>query len=172
MAALGGYLDAAARAARAENGAALAQLLSVNSAEATLAVAEAMRSNRHLNLGSLCQQKVPEPFDHVFASHCQCLGALGEGRYEAGLDASPLLSPAQADTASAAAEAAVMSLKSAQHLEDAQVELSHSRATGPSEVEQALRRGGLYGDGRHSARVREGHQAGPYTAAQPQSFCP
>jgi hypothetical protein len=78
MAALGQYLDAAARAVQSRNGAALAALLSNDSSDALRAVGEGLRSNRQLNLGALCQQKVPSPFDEIMAHHCQCLGALGE----------------------------------------------------------------------------------------------
>ena len=82
MAGLGQYLDAASRAVQSQNGAALAELISNDSADALRIVGEALRSNRNLNLGTLCQQKVPAPFDEIFANHCQCLGALGEARYE------------------------------------------------------------------------------------------
>mmetsp|Transcript_21085 Transcript_21085/g.52427 ORF Transcript_21085/g.52427 Transcript_21085/m.52427 type:complete len:402 (-) Transcript_21085:144-1349(-) len=82
MAALGQYLDAASRAVQTQNGPALAQLITTRSQQALAAVAQALQSNRNLNLGSLCSAKVPAPFDEIFATHCQCLGAIGERRWE------------------------------------------------------------------------------------------
>ena len=35
-----------------------------------------------MNLGALCQQRLPQPHDEVFAFHCQCLGAIAENRAE------------------------------------------------------------------------------------------
>mmetsp|Transcript_6572 Transcript_6572/g.24787 ORF Transcript_6572/g.24787 Transcript_6572/m.24787 type:complete len:402 (-) Transcript_6572:1265-2470(-) len=82
MAALGNYLDAASAAVRARDGAALARLLDVTNSDASRAVTSCLAENREVNLGSLCQQKLPQPYDEVFAHHCQCLGAIGEGRFE------------------------------------------------------------------------------------------
>ena len=82
MAALGNYLDAASAAVRARDGATLARLLDVTNSDASRAVTSCLAENREVNLGSLCQQKLPQPYDEVFAHHCQCLGAIGEGRFE------------------------------------------------------------------------------------------
>ena len=77
---LGAYLDAASAAVRGQNGAALASLLDVENPDARAAVAGAVAADRHLNLGALCQARVPAPFDEVFANHCQCLAAIAEAR--------------------------------------------------------------------------------------------
>jgi hypothetical protein len=82
MAALGQYLDAASAAVRAQNGAQLARLLDASNPDATRAVTSALSENRDVNLGALCQQRVPQPYDEVFAHHCQCLGAIAENRAE------------------------------------------------------------------------------------------
>lgn len=82
MAGLGQYLDAAARAVQAQDGSTLAALLSDANDDAVAAVGDALRTNRALSLGTLCEQKVPAPFDEIFAHHCQCLAAMGEGRHE------------------------------------------------------------------------------------------
>jgi hypothetical protein len=58
MASLGQYLDAAARAVTQQNGAALATLLSSANGDALRTVGDALRANRGLNLGTLCEQKV------------------------------------------------------------------------------------------------------------------
>lgn len=76
---------------------------------------EALRSNKGLNLGVMCQQKLPQPYDEaparfdtllrarqfpprltrplwctlqLLATHCQCLGALSAGKAD---DAYPLM---------------------------------------------------------------------------------
>lgn len=82
MAALGQYLDAAGAAVRAHDGAQLARLLDVANHDASRAVSSGLAENREENLGLLCQQKLPAPYDEVFAHHCQCLGAITEGRAE------------------------------------------------------------------------------------------
>lgn len=82
MAALGQYLDAASAAVRAQDGAQLARLLDVANPDAMRAVTSALAENREVNLGALCQQRLPQPYDEVFAFHCQCLGAIAEGRAE------------------------------------------------------------------------------------------
>ena len=81
-ASLGQFLDAASAAVRSRNRAQLANLLDVSNADASRAVSGALASERNLNLGALCNAKVPAPFDEIFANHCQCLAAVAEGRHE------------------------------------------------------------------------------------------
>ena len=81
-ASLGQFLDAVSAAVRSRNRAQLANLLDVSNADASRAVSGALASERNLNLGALCNAKVPAPFDEIFANHCQCLAAVAEGRHE------------------------------------------------------------------------------------------
>ena len=83
MASLGQYLDAAAHAVSVEDSATLALLFDVDSVHALGAVRSAL-GDRGMNVGELCEEKVGAyaPWDEIFASHCQCLGANAEGRYD------------------------------------------------------------------------------------------
>ena len=83
MASLGQYLDAAAHAVSVKDSATLALLFDVDSVHALGAVRSAL-GDRGMNVGELCEEKVGAyaPWDEIFASHCQCLGANAEGRYD------------------------------------------------------------------------------------------
>lgn len=80
MATLENFLDAAAAAVNANDGATLARLLDVNLADAARAVEGAIASDAGLNLGAQCASKIRAPYDEIFAHHCQCLAAKAENR--------------------------------------------------------------------------------------------
>lgn len=73
-------MDAVRTAVGRQDGRQLASLLRVDDDDVLRAVGDALRQNRKLNVGILCQQKLPPPFDELLATHCQCLASLSEDK--------------------------------------------------------------------------------------------